>query len=196
MTTNSVALIQSNLFGDDKGTAFNDVEKVIGSAHITINTGNPIKKIVVLHGGVIDGIKTTYHQYDPSTHKVTNDTTTIYHGTSSNDNDSSLSSSDFTLTSTQNIIAISGKHGSTADYGTRIVRLSFAIYDSDTGDITYKGPYGGSEGTSFRVTANGIFVGFGGYATDTDSSVKQTTNDKKEGGLYGLTFSDIAYTKV
>jgi hypothetical protein len=69
MTTHSTATIQSTLFGDSKGTSFNDLETgqchiippvsmsyrrtVIGSANVTINTAKPIKEIKIMHGGAV-----------------------------------------------------------------------------------------------------------------------------------------------
>ncbi|KAJ7838156.1 hypothetical protein B0H13DRAFT_2103934 [Mycena leptocephala] len=180
MSTESIATIHSALFGGDTGNAFNDLEKVVGGkANITINSLQPIKSITIAHGGAVDGIAITYN-------KTTGSKTDVYHGTNPDKKtDSALLVDKITLKSTDAIVAISG-----------IVSLSFTIYNSNDGTMTVYGPYGGSSGTAFRVTANGYFVAFGGYAIDTEDSLSQLKADGEDGGLYGLTFMDVAYRTV
>ncbi|KAJ7453297.1 hypothetical protein B0H11DRAFT_2326557 [Mycena galericulata] len=195
MTTESIATIQSALFGGDTGNAFNDLEKIGcpvigGSAKITINSTQPIKSIVIAHGGAVDGIAITYY-------KTTGSTTDVYHGTNpEKKTDPLLSVDKITLGSTETIVAISGRQDKNSIYGSRIMALSFTTYDSFNGKMTVHGPYGGSTGTAFRVTANGHFVAFGGYAIDTNDSLGQLKSHGEDGGLYGLTFAEIAYRTV
>ncbi|KAJ7917454.1 hypothetical protein B0H13DRAFT_1995275 [Mycena leptocephala] len=191
MSTESIATIHSALFGGDTGNAFNDLEKVVGGkANITINSLQPIKSITIAHGGAVDGIAITYN-------KTTGSKTDVYHGTNPDKKtDSALLVDKITLKSTDAIVAISGLCDANSFWGNRIVSLSFTIYNSNDGTMTVYGPYGGSSGTAFRVTANGYFVAFGGYAIDTEDSLSQLKADGEDGGLYGLTFMDVAYRTV
>ncbi|KAJ6467283.1 hypothetical protein C8R45DRAFT_1171678 [Mycena sanguinolenta] len=197
MTTESIATIQSALFGGDTGNAFNDLETVIGgSANITINSVQPITSILIAHGDAVDGIAIKYY--------LTSKTTTYkYHGTDpQNKTDSNLNVDTITLNSNDTIVAISGLQDANSPWGNRIIALSFTTYNSNDGKMTVHGPYGGSTGTAFRVTANGYFLAFGGRAIDTTSSLADLANQGTDegttvnGGLYGLTFTEIAYRKV
>ncbi|KAF7316035.1 hypothetical protein MIND_00121200 [Mycena indigotica] len=190
MTTYTTALVSSNLFGDSKGSHFNDLEDVLGSVNITIDTSKPIKNIKIMHGGVIDGIEVKYYK------SSSGGTQTVHHGTSSDCDDSSLHKSDIPIGDTESIIAISGKSGSSS-WGIRVTQLSFAIYDSKTGNLRISGPYGNSgSGTAFRVTANGNFIALGGFAINTDSSLDQLKKAGQDGGLYGLVFDEVDYRAV
>ncbi|KAJ6490967.1 hypothetical protein C8R45DRAFT_928794 [Mycena sanguinolenta] len=191
MTTHSVAIVQSVLLGGGKpGNSFNDLETVIGSNDVTIDTKASVAQIDLIYGQAIDGIKITYR-------KTSSDDTPQYHGTSTNDcKDKSISNAKITIGNSEHIIAISGKAGNGTTWGDRVYALCFAIYDSDTGKTRHTDLYGGSDGKAFRVTANGYFVGFGGYAINTNSSLKELKEKKADGGLYGLTVFDIAYSKV
>ncbi|KAJ2932468.1 hypothetical protein H1R20_g4608, partial [Candolleomyces eurysporus] len=163
-----VATTQSVLFGDNKGNQFNDLETVIGiPSNVTINVDKPIKSITVMWGYVVDGIEITYSESDSAATP-----TTVSHGTSSRCLDTNLNKSEINLGATENIIAVSGVQG-ISEWGLRILKLSFVIYDSNTGDVRTEGPFGGGEGDSpqpFRVTANGILVAFGGFAVNTDTN--------------------------
>jgi hypothetical protein len=187
----AVALVQSRLLGDTKGGPFNDIETVGGHpAGMTINVDNPINSVQVLYGAVVDGLAITYNETNGAT-------TTVYHGTEPGSSDTTLQKGSFNVANDENIIAISGKAGVHPVYGTRICKISFAIYNRTSGQISVAGPYGSSnDGSSFRVTANGAFVSFGGYAETSNDSIAQATNAGREGGLYGLTFFDVDYRQV
>ncbi|KAJ6516709.1 hypothetical protein C8R47DRAFT_1088103 [Mycena vitilis] len=190
-STHETAIIQSPLVGDIKGSLFNDIENVIGTGNVTINTVDPIKEITVMHGQ-IDGLVITYEKGSSSG----SSTTTITHGTSDRSTDPQLTKTRIALLATERIIAISGQHGPVARYGTRVTRLSFVIYNSATGAVKIAGPFGTTSTKSFYATAEGNFVAFGGYAVNTDDSVGQSAANGQDGGLYGLTFSDVAYRTV
>ncbi|RXW12890.1 hypothetical protein EST38_g12964 [Candolleomyces aberdarensis] len=189
-STQLVATTQSVLFGDNKGTHFNDLETVLGiPANVTINVDKPITSITVMHGYVVDGIEITYSESDSAA-----TTTTVSHGTSSECTDLNLKKSHIYFGDTENIIAVSGLQG-VSEWGLRILQLSFVIYDSKTGGVRVEGPFGGGVGDSvqpFRFTANGILIGFGGFAVNTDTNLGSFTSGET-GGLYGLTFFDVAY---
>ncbi|KAJ7763737.1 hypothetical protein B0H16DRAFT_455087 [Mycena metata] len=192
MTTHSVAIVQSILLGAGRpGNSFNDLENVIGSNDVTIDTKASIKSIELICSQAIDGIKITYRKTSDFS-----DYTPQYHGTSDSCKDKNVSTPKIELLDTEHIIAISGKAGKTTAWGTRVCALCFAIYDSATGETRVTDLYGGTDGTAFRVTANGYFVGFGGYAIDTSLSLKELKDKNIDGGLYGLTMFDIAYSKV
>ncbi|KAJ7104888.1 hypothetical protein C8R44DRAFT_886913 [Mycena epipterygia] len=203
MTTNSIAIVQSALFGGSKGTSFNDLESVFGgSASTTINSDGPIKRIHIAHGGVVEGMTITYNKAGSSSKSGTDKT----HGTNPEQNtDTALTKSWIpgpyktdNLDSNNRkeiIIAISGLYNDTK-WGKRIVALSFMTYSAVAGEMHVYGPYGGTKGTAFRVTANGSFVAFGGYAADTNDSVVTALKNKEDGGIYGLTFAEVAYRTV
>ncbi|KAF8162193.1 hypothetical protein K438DRAFT_302035 [Mycena galopus ATCC 62051] len=182
MTTHSVAIVQSILLGGGKpGNSFNDIDKVIGANDVTIDTKASISSIDLI--------------YDQTS--SAKDDTPKSHGTSYADcKDTKISKVSIGIGKSEHIIAISGKAGKTKDYGVRVSALCFAIYDSDTGKTRTTEMYGGSGGDAFRITANGYFVGFGGYAIDTILSLKELKEETTDGGLYGLTVFDIAYSKV
>jgi len=190
-STVSVALVQSRLFGGDQGRTFNDVEIVGGyPAGMTINVDNPISQVEVLYGAVVDGLSITYNETDGATE-------TVNHGTEPGTSDTSLKRNTFTLSSEENIIAITGRAGEDPTYGTRICQINFVIYNSSTGKSSVYGPYGSNNtGTPFRVTANGAFIAFGGYAVTSNDSIAQADRHGRRGGLYGLTFADVAYRKA
>ncbi|KAF8162194.1 hypothetical protein K438DRAFT_1985315 [Mycena galopus ATCC 62051] len=193
MTTHSVATVQSILFGGSTGNYFNDLQSVIGPQNVTINSIMPIKSITVVHAGVVDGIKVTYRRGSGET------TTTVTHGLSAESPDGSkLNKTPVELGKNESIVAISGKAGD-SNWGLRVIGLCFTIYNSDTGKMRDSGWIGGGGGKktdTFRVTANGNFLALGGYAIDADSSIGVMQNRKEDGGLYGLTFIDIAYRNV
>ncbi|KAJ7060901.1 hypothetical protein C8F01DRAFT_1253379 [Mycena amicta] len=190
MTTYTTALVASNLFGDSKGNAFNDLQNVVGSMNITIDTSQPIKQIKVMHGGAIDGIEIKYYK---SNHQA--GTTTVHHGTSSDSSDPNLTQSTISIGDNESIVAISGKAGDSA-WGIRVVQLNFAIFDCTTGNMRIAGPFGGNTGKGFRVTANGNFIALSGFAIDTDSSLDQLKAAGQDGGLYGLIFDEVDYRSV
>ncbi|KAJ7205006.1 hypothetical protein GGX14DRAFT_397940 [Mycena pura] len=182
------ALTKSPLFGAVKdGGVFDDIDNVHGSGTNGINTVDPIHKITVFHGVVIDGLQITY---DRIAGTQTSSPTTVSHGTQTKANDANLKEDTITLAANQFIIAISGSQGDDpALGGRRIFQLSFVIYNSTTGHLEIKGPYGSTEtGKPFYVTANGKFVAFGGYAVNTDNSVAKSSTE----GLFGLYFYDVA----
>ncbi|KAJ2932514.1 hypothetical protein H1R20_g4605, partial [Candolleomyces eurysporus] len=191
-TQQRVAVTQSALFGDSTGDYFNDAETVAGfPANLKINVRQPIKYITVIHGGVIDGIEIEYVKNDGQT-------TSVCHGTSSrNFSDLYLKTSTVAIGDNENIIAVSGLHGSSR-WGVRVLQLSFAICGSRTGQMRVVGPFGGGESVStatpqpFRVSANGSFFALGGYAIDSHYSVGQLKAVGENGGLYGLTFFEFA----
>ncbi|KAJ7659545.1 hypothetical protein DFH06DRAFT_1472432 [Mycena polygramma] len=191
-STHDTAIIQSPLVGDIKGPLFNDIANVVGTGNITINTVDPIKELTVMHGQVIDGLMITYDRGSGSG----STTTTITHGTSDRSTDPELKKTRVQLLPTEAMIAITGQHGPVARYGTRVTQLSFVIYNSATGGVRIAGPFGTTSSKSFYATADGNFVAFGGYAVDTDDSVGQSAAKGQDGGLYGLTFSDVAYRTV
>ncbi|KAJ2923576.1 hypothetical protein H1R20_g13515, partial [Candolleomyces eurysporus] len=129
-----------------------------------IDVTRPLKYITIMHGGVIDGIELEYATNDAETTKFS-------HGTSHRNSDPYVIKSTITLGDKENIIAVSGSHGSSS-WGYRVLQLSFAIYDTRTGRMRIAGPYGRgrSDLTShpFHVTANGAFVALGGFAINTD----------------------------
>ncbi|KAJ2932516.1 hypothetical protein H1R20_g4607, partial [Candolleomyces eurysporus] len=192
--THSVAIIESPLFGDSSGKQFNDIETVVGfPASLTIHVNRPLKYITIMHGGVIDGIEVEYDKHDGQTTKFS-------HGTSSrSSSDPGVKKSTITIGDKENIIAVSGLHGSSR-WGVRILQLSFAICDTRTGNMRVAGPYGSGQSDStphpFHVTANGSFVALGGFAVNTDSSLGQLRAAGKNGGLFGLTFFDISHRPV
>ncbi|KIJ46834.1 hypothetical protein M422DRAFT_778290 [Sphaerobolus stellatus SS14] len=183
-STLNVALIQSPVFGGTDGKHFNDIQDVAGfPASLTIKTTNAISSIVVYHGGLVDGIQVTYNETG-GTAKGTKQ-----HGSI----DNSLNKDTITFSQTQSIIAISGRAGTTG-YGNRVIQLSFTVYDSSNGKMQVYGPYGNSAvGPAFHVTANGAFVGFSGFAVDSDLSIGRSADQGVPGGIYGLSFIDIAY---
>ncbi|KAJ2915203.1 hypothetical protein MD484_g5209, partial [Candolleomyces efflorescens] len=191
ISVQNLAIVQSSLVGDSKGNQFNDIQEVVGfPASMTINASHPLSKITLMHGGVVDGIEIEYAMDDGQTTKVS-------HGTSTEASNPGLNKSTVTLADRENIVAISGIHGS-CQYGIRVSQLSFAIYDSGSGQMRIAGPFGGAETDSpqrFHVTANGTFVAFGGFAVNTNTSLGQL-KPGQNGGLYGLTFFDIAYRSV
>ncbi|RXW14811.1 hypothetical protein EST38_g11046 [Candolleomyces aberdarensis] len=187
----SVAIIQSPLFGGNCGTQFNDIERVVGfPASLTINVDRPLKYITIMYGGVIDGIELEYAKNDAETTKFS-------HGTSSRTN--LLNRGIVTLGDKEVIVAVSGLHGSSI-WGVRVLQLSFAICDTRTGKMRVAGPFGGGLSDStpqpFHLTANGSFVALGGFAINTDLSLGELKAAGKNGGLYGLTFIDVAYRSV
>ncbi|RXW14808.1 hypothetical protein EST38_g11045 [Candolleomyces aberdarensis] len=192
IATQRVAITQTALFGDSIGDYFNDTNTVIGfPANLKINARRPIKYITVIHGGVIDGIDIEYVKNDGQT-------TSVSHGTSSrNFSDLYMKTSTVALGDNENIIAVSGLHGP-SQWGVRVLQLSFAICDTRTGQMRVAGPFGGGESVStatpqpFRVSANGTFIALGGYAIDTHYSVGQLKAAGENGGLYGLTFFELA----
>ncbi|KAJ2923579.1 hypothetical protein H1R20_g13516, partial [Candolleomyces eurysporus] len=157
---------------------------------VTIKVDRPLKYITIMHGGAIDGIELEYAKNDAETTKFS-------HGTSSRTN--LLNRSTVTLGDKENIVAVSGLHGSSM-WGVRVLQLSFAICDTSTGKMRVAGPFGlglsDSTPQPFHITANGSFVALGGFATNTDLSLGQLYLAGKDGGLYGLTFIDIAYPSV
>ncbi|KAJ2915215.1 hypothetical protein MD484_g5210, partial [Candolleomyces efflorescens] len=191
LSIQALATVQSSLVGDSVGTQFNDIESVVGfPASMTINASHPLSSITVMHGGVVDGIEVEYARDDDQTTKVS-------HGTSSASTDPNLKKSTVTLGDKENIVAVSGVHGS-SQFGVRVAQLSFAIYDNGSGLMRIAGPFGNGEADSpqrFHVTANGTFVAFGGFAVNTNTSIGQL-KPGQNGGLYGLTFFDIAYRSV
>ncbi|KAJ2923580.1 hypothetical protein H1R20_g13513, partial [Candolleomyces eurysporus] len=193
-STQVVATVQSALFGDSKGEHFNDMEKVVGiPASVTVNVDKPLKSITFMHGAVLDGIELSYSKSRGDSH------TTVTHGTSPRSDDSGLTIEKVKIGDNEKIIAFSGLQGTSNFRGHRILQLYFTTYDSKTGKMEVKGPFGRGQGSSpepFHVTANGAFVAVGGYAIDTDSSLGQLVSDDEDGGLYGLTFFDVAYRSV
>ncbi|RXW20004.1 hypothetical protein EST38_g5838 [Candolleomyces aberdarensis] len=185
-----VATIQSVLVGDNKGNQFNDLQTVIGiPATVTINTFNPLKSITVMHGSVVDGIEISYFKGESG-----DDSTDVSHGTSSKSKDTALTRTTIDLEQGENIIAVSGVSG-ISSWGLRVLQLNFVIYNSKDGKVRVQGPFGKAEGESlqpFHVTANGILIALGGFAINTNSSLGQLGPDKA-GGLYGLTFFDVAH---
>ncbi|KAJ7747298.1 hypothetical protein B0H16DRAFT_1888816 [Mycena metata] len=111
-------------------------------------------------GDALDGFAVTYTGIkDP-----------VVHGTKPVEKDTRWLS----LEDDETIVAISGRYGATV-WGDRIIALSFTTFNESTGEMKVEGPYGGagsgrSGGKAFRVSANGIFVAFGGYAINTDKS--------------------------
>ncbi|KAJ7763738.1 hypothetical protein B0H16DRAFT_455092 [Mycena metata] len=196
MTTHSVATVHSVLFGGSTGNYFNDLQSVIGPHNVTINSIMPIKSITVVHAGVIDGIKVTYYRGSKKS------TTSVNHGLSAeSDGEGGLNKKVIPLGDKESIVAISGKAGDSEFWGMRVVGLCFTIYDSGTGKMRTTGWIGGQGGThiktpTFRVTANGSFLALGGYAIDANSSIGTMQDKQEDGGLYGLTFIDIAYRNV
>ncbi|KAJ6490969.1 hypothetical protein C8R45DRAFT_1096509 [Mycena sanguinolenta] len=206
MTTHSIATVQSVLLGGSTGNYFNDLQSVIGPQNVTINTTMPIKSITVVHSGVVDGIKVTYRRASGKT------TTSVNHGLSAeSDGEGGLNKTTFEIGEKESIIAISGKAGDSEFWGMRIVGLCFTIYNSETGAMRSNSEkdvngdtrsWVGGEGAvnfktpTFRVTANGSFLALGGYAVDANSSIGTMQQRKEDGGLYGLTFIDIAYRNV
>ncbi|KAJ7060874.1 hypothetical protein C8F01DRAFT_1253353 [Mycena amicta] len=192
MTTYTTALVSSNLFGDSsKGKLFNDLQDVVGSMNITIDTSQPIKQIKLMHCEAIDGIEIKYYK---SNHDA--GTTTVHHGTSSDCDDVDLYKTTISIGDTESIVAISGKAGDATWGGVRVVQLNFAIYDSSTGNMRIAGPYGGNTGKAFRVTSNGNFIALSGFAIDTDLSLRQLKAAQQDGGLYGLVFDEVDYRSV
>ncbi|KAJ2923578.1 hypothetical protein H1R20_g13517, partial [Candolleomyces eurysporus] len=184
-TQQRVAVTQSALFGDSTGDYFNDAETVAGfPANLKINVHQPIKYITVIHGGVIDGIEIEYVKNDGQT-------ASVCHGTSSrNFSDLYLKTSTVAIGDNENIIAVSGLHGSSR-WGVRVLQLSFAICDSRTGQMRVVGS-AWVLSDPFRVSANGSFFVLGGYAIDSHYSVGQLKAVGENGGLYGLTFFEFA----
>ncbi|KAJ7104887.1 hypothetical protein C8R44DRAFT_987786 [Mycena epipterygia] len=195
MTSNNIAIVQSALFGTcDSGTYFNDLEVHGGSANVTIDTKKPIKCIHFACGDVIDGLTVTYNVGTTSVDET--------HGTKPTSKDTVwFPAKNTALEDTkETIVAISGQQGNSKEWGNRIVSLSFTTFSTATGKMKVYGPYGGTNpsvvGTPFRVTANGIFLAFGGYATNTNDGLQVLQNENATGGLYGLNFSDVAYRTV
>ncbi|KAJ6600519.1 hypothetical protein DFH09DRAFT_1271311 [Mycena vulgaris] len=191
-STHDTAIIQSPLIGDIKGIAFNDIANVVGTGNVSINTEDPIREITVMHGEVIDGLKIVYDKASGTA----SSTTSVTHGTSIDSKDTALKKVVISLEATENIIAVTGMHGDVPPLGIRVAQLTFVIYDSSTGRTRIAGPYGSKSAKAFYITADGNFVAFGGYAVDTDDSIAQATVKKQDGGLYGLTFSDVAYRSI
>ncbi|KAJ7051426.1 hypothetical protein C8F01DRAFT_1376773 [Mycena amicta] len=183
-TTLCTGTVVSNLFGQRTGKEFSDLEALV-AGQLYIDPGHAIKEITIMHGGVIDGIQVTYWNNGGTT------TSTLRHGTSSESTDPHLIRSTVTINADESIIAISGKSGQTR-WGERVTQLNFCLYDGKTGRTRIAGPFGGTGGKAFRVTASGDFVAFGGYAINTNLSLDQLKHRGAEGGLYGLTFVDVA----
>jgi len=188
-STFAVSIVQSRLFGDDKGTAFNDIETVGGyPGDMTIDVDHPISSILVLYGDVIDGLSITYNE-------TAGGTETVSHGTKPTS--THFPREEFTLSADENIITITGKTGVHPIWGKRVCQLSFVIYNRLLGLSRIAGPYGtGDHGTPFRVTTNGAFVAFGGYDVTGNDSIGTATHAGRPGGLYGLTFADVDYRQA
>ncbi|KAJ7624670.1 hypothetical protein FB45DRAFT_85880 [Roridomyces roridus] len=195
-TQYNTAIVQSPTVGRilDAGR-FNDIEQVISSGgQGGINANNPISKIIVLHGEVIDGLEITYRKTDGGGTGVP-----VPHGTSTQTTDTNLQQTPVELKATEQIIAITGMHGLSqpdVQFGHRVVRIQFAIYDKATGEMRVTKVFGSRSSTPFVVTANGNFVSFGGYAINSLDSVAQAAKKGVEGGIYGLFFDDVEYETV
>ncbi|KAJ7478466.1 hypothetical protein FB451DRAFT_1396236 [Mycena latifolia] len=89
------------------------------------------------------------------------------------------------------IIATTGMHGEPPDSqvlgGTRVVQITFVIFDNADGTVKMKGPYGTKFAKPFNVTANGN----SSRLVDMRSILNKPT-----GGLFGLTFYDVEYRAV
>jgi len=192
--TLDVGLVQSPLFGEFVGVSFNDVDAGGGFPFpVTINVDYPIRSIRVLYNDVVDGLSVIYNLSSTGTR-------TVDHGTLPTSTDPNLKNTEFNLSANESIIAITGKAGFHPVFGIRVNQISFVVYDKSTGHSNIHGPFGngdhGNYGTSFRATANGIFVAFGGAAVNGNPSVAQATQAGDLGGLYGLTFTDIDYRRA
>ncbi|KAJ2932515.1 hypothetical protein H1R20_g4606, partial [Candolleomyces eurysporus] len=154
----SITIIQSPLTGSNYGTPFNDIERglsdskklyivqyadrispshaVVGfPASVTIDVTRPLKYITIMV--TIDGIELEYATNDAETTKFS-------HGTSHRNTDPYVIRSTLTLGDKENIVAVSGLHGSSY-WGVRVLQLSFAICDTRTGRMRVAGPYGSGQ---------------------------------------------------
>ncbi|KAJ6557513.1 hypothetical protein B0H19DRAFT_1070168 [Mycena capillaripes] len=178
------AIIKSPLIGAEKGTLFDDIDNVVGPNNASINTTNPIKSIRVIYAEVVNGLMVEYRETEGYTVVQAHGTTPD----SSGKLDTGLRE--------QVIIAVTGMHGETRHSdslgGRRVAQITFVLYDRIDGTVETRGPFGSFASTPFSVTAEGIFVAFGGYAFNQTQSVSH----KPAGGLFGLTLHDVAYRSV
>ncbi|KAJ6557517.1 hypothetical protein B0H19DRAFT_1261130 [Mycena capillaripes] len=182
------AIIKSPLIGAEKGTLFDDIDNVVGPNNASINTTNPIKSIRVIYAEVVNGLIVEYRETEGSTVVQAHGTTPD----SSGKLDTGLKEEVIQLRNTQVVIAVTGMHGETRHSdslgGRRVAQITFVLYDRIDGTVEVRGPFGSLASTPFSVTADGIFVAFGGYAFNQTQSVAH----KPAGGLFGLTLHDVA----
>ncbi|KAJ7880826.1 hypothetical protein B0H13DRAFT_2345433 [Mycena leptocephala] len=188
----NTALIRSPLVGTTIATPFDDLASVTGAGSGSVNTEDPIKQMVFMHGDVLDGIKIVY---DKTSGQGSNEVT-VPHGTSTDANP--ITKTTVVINKNEKIVVVSGMHGEVEPYGVRVAQISFVIYDSVTALFRTVGPFGSKKATPFIFTANGNFIAFGGYAENTNDTVAQATEKKPVvlGGIYGLYFIDVDHRTI
>ncbi|THG96517.1 hypothetical protein EW026_g5334 [Hermanssonia centrifuga] len=169
---------QTSLIGGKKdANFFNDIFMRDTNKNIHLNsTSNgginylverqPIAKIKVSYGWIIDGIEVTYNVQTPSGSGVRDTTVTLTHGSHAEVGTNTLKSETVTVGTNETIIAVYGKAGRyTAGATDRdmVHTINFVILDRSTQQVRTVGPFGTSTGGSPYCCTDPC--AFGGFAT-------------------------------
>ncbi|KAH9913699.1 uncharacterized protein BXZ73DRAFT_106878 [Epithele typhae] len=126
----------------------------------TLNASNPVKKIDIAHGWVVDGINVTYRL-------TSGGTSVVSHGTVL-----SPPSSSVTLGDNEVLVAVFGRAGMHSYYKRELVNsIGFVIFDTVGIKTRTAGPFGNGDGTNQgKAFYTSDVLAFGSFTTTNGTS--------------------------
>ncbi|KAH9926582.1 uncharacterized protein BXZ73DRAFT_102842 [Epithele typhae] len=126
----------------------------------TLNASNPVKKIDLAHGWVVDGITVTYRLANGGTSVVTNGTVL------------STPVSSVTLGDTEVLVGVFGRAGMHSYYNRELVTsIGFVIFDTAKITTRTAGPFGNGDGSNQgKAFYTPDVLAFGSFTTTNGTS--------------------------